>query len=79
MLPKACACFGGLSSSLASPQISATKEKTASPALPEPSEKVTIEVFFDEKGRYDRHQIETETDPIAQDGIHTRIEAHLLN
>ena len=43
------------------------------------SMKVTIEVFFDENGRYDRHQIETETDPIAQDGIHTRIEAHLLN
>ena len=43
------------------------------------SMKVTIEVFFDEKGHYDRHRIETETDPIAQDGIHTRIEAHLLN
>ena len=39
------------------------------------SMKVTIKVFFDESGRYDRHQIETETDPIAQDGIHTRIEA----
>lgn len=37
------------------------------------SMKVTIEVHFDEQGRYEKHRIETETDPIAQDGIHTMI------
>ncbi len=41
--------------------------------------KVTIEVFFDESGRYQRHLIETETDPIAQDGVHTRIEGKWVN
>lgn len=39
--------------------------------------KITIAVWFDEQGRYARHEVETETDPVMQDGIHTRIEGKI--
>ncbi len=41
--------------------------------------KVTIEVWFDEEGRYEKHKIETETDPVAQDGVHTLIKGRLTD
>lgn len=38
---------------------------------------VKVEVWFDEKGRYDHHQIETFTEPILDDGIHTMVKGAL--
>ncbi len=41
--------------------------------------RVNIEVWFNKEGRYEKHKIETETDPVAQDGVHTIITGKLTD